>query len=68
MKLDCRSLDYEYVPFDFPEYKIVLVNTMVSHTLAGTEYNVRRQQCEEGVALLQKYYPEIVSLRDVNYE
>ena len=68
MKLDCRSLEYEYVPFDFPEYKIVLANTMVSHELSGTEYNVRRQQCEEGVTLLQKHYPEITSLRDVSYE
>ena len=68
MKLDCRSLEFEYVPFDFPDYKIVLVNTMVSHELSGTEYNVRRQQCEEGVALLKKYYPEVSSLRDVNYE
>ena len=68
MKLDCRSLEYEYIPFDFPEYKIVLVNTMVSHTLAGSEYNLRRQQCEEGVALLKKHYPDIKSLRDVSYE
>jgi galactokinase len=65
MKLDCRSLEYEYIPFDFPGYKIVLVNSMVSHSLAGSEYNVRRQQCEEGVAILQKHYPEIKSLRDV---
>lgn len=65
MKLDCRSLDYEYIPFDFPGYKIVLVNSMVSHSLAGSEYNVRRQQCEEGVAILKKYYPDISSLRDV---
>jgi galactokinase len=68
IKLDCRSMDYEYVPFDFPDYKIVLVNTMVSHSLAGTEYNDRRQQCEEGVNLLRKYYPDIKSLRDVSYE
>jgi len=65
MKLDCRSLEYEYIPFDFPGYKIVLVNSMVSHSLAGSEYNVRRQQCEEGVAILQKHYPDIASLRDV---
>jgi len=65
MKLDCRSLEYEYIPFDFPGYKIVLVNSMVSHSLAGSEYNVRRQQCEEGVAILQKHYPGIKSLRDV---
>ncbi len=68
MKLDCRSLEYEYIPFDFPDYKIVLVNTMVSHALASSEYNVRRQQCEEGVAVLQKYYPSIKFLRDVSNE
>jgi galactokinase len=65
VKLDCRSLEYEYIPFDFPAYKIVLVNSMVSHSLAGTEYNVRRQQCEEGVAILKKHYPGITSLRDI---
>jgi galactokinase len=65
MKLDCRSLEYEYVPFDFPGHQIVLVNTMVSHTLAGSEYNLRRRQCEAGVEVLQKYNPQIRSLRDV---
>jgi galactokinase len=65
MKLDCRSLEYEYIPFDFPGFKIVLVNSMVSHSLAGSEYNVRRQQCEEGVAILKQHYPAIASLRDV---
>jgi galactokinase len=68
MKLDCRSLEYEYIPFDFAGYKIVLVNSMVSHSLAGTEYNVRRQQCGEGVAVLKKHYPSIKSLRDVSPE
>jgi galactokinase len=68
MKLDCRSLEYEYIPFDFPDHKIVLINTMVTHSLASTEYNVRRKQCEEGVAIFKKFYPEINSLRDVSIE
>jgi len=68
LRLDCRSLEYELVPFNYPNYNIVLVNTMVSHSLAGSEYNVRRAQCEEGVALLKKYYPSVASLRDVTYE
>jgi len=68
IKLDCRSMEYEYIPFNFPDYKIALVNTQVSHSLAGSEYNTRRQQCEEGVAFLQKYFPSIQSLRDVNIE
>ncbi len=66
IKLDCRSMEYEYIPFNFSDYRIVLVNSMVSHSLAGTEYNVRRQQCGEGIAVLKKHYPDIKSLRDVS--
>ena len=66
IKLDCRSMEYEYIPFRFPDYKIVLVNTMVEHSLASSEYNVRRKQCEEGVAIMKKHLGEnIKTLRDV---
>jgi galactokinase len=65
MKLDCRSLQYEYIPFHFPDYSIVLVNTMVSHSLASSEYNTRRQQCEEGVRIMNGFIHGIQSLRDV---
>jgi galactokinase len=66
MKLDCRSLEYEYIPFDFPDIRIILVNSMLSHLLASSEYNLRRQQCEAGVALLQQYDATVRSLRDVS--
>ncbi|MBC8033447.1 MAG: galactokinase [Chitinophagaceae bacterium] len=66
IKLDCQSMEYEYIPFDFPDYKIVLVNSMVTHSLASSEYNVRRLQCEEGVSVLKKYYPEINTLRGID--
>ena len=69
MKLDCRNLEYEYIPFDFPNHRIVLVNSMVSHSLASTEYNTRREQCEEGVAILKpKLNKEVLSLRDVSID
>ena len=68
VKLDCRSLEYEYFPFNMEGYKIMLCNTKVSHSLADSEYNTRRQECESGVAILQKHYPEIESLRDVDLE
>lgn len=68
MKLDCRDLSFEYIPFDIPQFKIVLVNTMVSHSLAGSEYNTRRKQCEEGVKVLQQFYHDIKSLRDVSID
>ncbi|MEJ7736066.1 MAG: galactokinase [Chitinophagaceae bacterium] len=66
IKLDCRSMEYEYIPFQFHDHKIVMVNSMVKHSLGETEYNVRRQQCEEGVSVLKKFKPDIVSLRDLS--
>lgn len=66
--LDCQSLDYEYVPMAIEPYKILLLNTNVSHNLASGEYNIRRAQCEKGVALIKSKYPAINSLRDVSPE
>lgn len=68
IKLDCRSLDYEYVPIDLHGYKIVLLNTNVKHNLAASEYNTRRKQCEEGVSIIKQYHPTVQSLRDINIE
>jgi galactokinase len=68
LKLDCRSLAYEYVPLQLAGYKIVLLNTNVKHNLASSEYNIRRQQCEAGVALIATFEPEVKSLRDVHME
>lgn len=68
VRLDCRSLDYEYFPFDTATCHIVLCNSGVKHSLASSEYNTRRQECEKGVQILQQYYPEVESLRDVTPE
>ena len=68
IKLDCRSLDYEYVPLKLDGYKVVLFNTNVKHNLASSEYNIRRQQCESGVAIINRQIPGVKSLRDVNME
>jgi galactokinase len=66
IKLDCRSLDYEYIPFQTDEIEILLLDTGVKHSLASTEYNLRRQECEEGVRIIRQRYPEVNSLRDAN--
>ena len=65
MRLDCRSLDFEYFPFDFSDVKIVLCDTNIKHSLGDGQYNIRRQQCEEGVAIIQKTDPSVKTLRDV---
>ncbi|MBN8686378.1 MAG: galactokinase [Chitinophagales bacterium] len=64
IRLDCRSLEYAYFPLDLQGYEIVLIDTQVKHSLASSEYNVRREQCEAGVAMIQKKYPAVQSLRD----
>ena len=70
IKLDCRSLEFERIPFD-PQaagYRLVLIDTMVKHSLASSEYNVRRQQCEAGVAVVRQKHPSVISLRDISPE
>ena len=66
--VDCRSLEYEYEPLQMEGYKIVLFDSNVKHSLASTEYNVRRKQCETGVAMIQQHLHEVKSLRDVTME
>jgi galactokinase len=68
IRLDCQSLEYKYVPFSMEGIRIVLLDTHVKHSLASSEYNVRRSQCEAGVALVKARYPEVKSLRDVSLD
>ena len=54
MRLDCRTMEFEYFPFD-PEqhgYKLVLLNSCVKHELVGSPYNDRRASCERVAAIL----------------
>ncbi|MDR2120804.1 MAG: galactokinase [Tannerella sp.] len=46
IRLDCRSLEYEYFPFDPQGYRLVLLDTVVKHELASSAYNKRRESCE----------------------
>lgn len=68
LQIDCRSLTHRYYPFNFPEHTLLLCNSGVKHELVDSEYATRRQQCEEGVRLLQPLHPEVRSLRDVTLE
>lgn len=46
MRLDCRSMEYEYFPFNPKEYQLVLVDSRVKHELKDSPYNKRRESCE----------------------
>ena len=79
MLLDCRSLERDYLPLDSRDLRVVIVNSMHKHSLAGhedrvplpdgtvahgTPYNMRRLACETGVAAIARKYPQVKALRD----
>jgi galactokinase len=68
LRIDCRSLEYKYYPFAFDNISIVLFDTCVSHSLASSEYNKRREECGEGIKIIKNKYPECHYLRDVSVE
>ncbi len=51
--LNCLTLEHRYFPLQLHNYSLVLINTMVNHSLASGEYNIRRQQCQEGFKIIQ---------------
>lgn len=68
MLLDCRSLEHKYFPFNPVGYKLVLLDSVVKHELAGSAYNKRRQSCERVAAAIRRLHPEVEFLRDATME
>ena len=68
LKIDCRSLEFERIPFERADLRIVISDTLVRRELASSEYNVRRAQCEAGVGVLRAHEPSVRSLRDVTLD
>lgn len=63
IRLDCRSMEYEYFPFDPKGYKLVLLDSVVKHELVDSPYNKRRESCERVAKQLG-----IETLRDATME
>lgn len=63
MRLDCRSGEYEYYPWNPEGYKLVLINSRVKHELVGSPYNDRRRSCERVAQLVG-----IETLRDCSWQ
>ena len=66
--LDCRTLEYEQVPVDTENYKILVCDTAKRRGLVDSEYNLRRSQCEEAARMFAKWKPGVKALRDVATE
>jgi len=65
IKLDCNSLQFEYMPLVLDGYSLVLFNSNVKHSLASSAYNVRRRQCETGLNRIKHFLPKVNTFRDV---
>lgn len=68
IRLDTKSMEYAYFPFDPKGYKMVLLDTVVKHELASSAYNKRRESCEEAARTIAKRHPEVAFLRDASLE
>jgi len=66
--LDCQSKTKRLIPADFENYTLLLCDSKVKHALAQSQYNIRRKECEQVVAILNTQYGNIFSLRDVSLE
>jgi galactokinase len=67
IKLDCADLSYTYFPFKLEGISIVLFDTFVKHSLASSEYNTRRQECEAGLAAIRQQF-KVASFREATLQ
>ncbi|MCA1614305.1 MAG: galactokinase, partial [Acidobacteria bacterium] len=66
--IDCRTLQATHIPLDTSDVVVAICDTNVKHELSTSEYNRRREECEQGVRALQSVLPSIRALRDVGVE
>lgn len=64
IRLDCKTLEYKYFPFNPEGYRLVLVDSCVKHELASSAYNKRRESCERAAAAIARRHPEVEFLSD----
>jgi galactokinase len=64
IKIDCKTLEYEYHNANFNDYSLILFDSNVSHSLFSSAYNTRREECDEGLSIIKSALPEISSFRD----
>ena len=66
--LNCDTLEYKYFPFELGEYKVLLLDTQVKHSLASSAYNDRRRETAEGLRIMKERYPQVEKLADATVD
>ena len=64
IRLNCKTLEYKYFPFNPEGYRLVLIDSCVKHELASSAYNKRRESCENAAAAIRRNHPEVEFLSD----
>ena len=64
IRLNCKTLEYQYFPFNYDGYKMVLIDTCVKHELASSAYNKRRESCENALEAIRRSHPDTETLSD----
>ena len=64
IRLNCKTLEYKYFPFNPQGYRLVLIDSCVKHELASSAYNQRRKSCENAASAIRKNHPEVDFLSD----
>ena len=68
MLLDCQSLDFEYIPTAIDPYVILMLNTNVTHNLATSGYNDRREESASGLKVITNHFGIKNSFRNITLE
>jgi len=67
--IDCRSNDYELIPFKNHNYQIIICNSKIQRGLADSEYNRRREECKRANDFFtHRLGSKIRALRNVTIE
>jgi galactokinase len=68
IKLDCNTLEYEYHKADFRKHSLLLLDSNVKHTHLTSGYNDRRNEVEQGLAIIKQHFPEVKTFRNCTVE
>jgi galactokinase len=67
--IDCRTNNYELIPFRDSNYQIVICDSKIRRDLINSEYNKRREECKKATEFFtHRFGHKVQALRDVTIE
>jgi len=63
--LDCRSLEYQALPFPSDQASLVITDSGIGRELVASAYSARVAECKQAAEQFRRFRPQVRSLRDV---